>query len=214
LSGLEGGYAPCISSAQEALKLIEDAIAQSNCSERLGLGIDVAASSLYQAESGKYAIGGEALLPNDLGDFFKSIANTTLKLQYLEDPFAEDHIDQWVRLREALPKVMLAGDDLVSTNRDRLSMLIERNAINSVVLKVNQCGTLTELVDCLRLAKRGSLKTIASHRSQETDSDFVTHLAVGLGADYLKAGACARERIVKYNSLLRIARLGNGGASW
>ena len=118
---------------------------------------------------------------------------------------AEDQVQDWVQLRQQLPDKIIAGDDLIATSAKRLSHITALGAINGVVLKANQCGTISALVDCLRLANATSLISVMSQRSRETDSDFLTHLAVGLGADYLKAGACARERITKYNSLLRIA---------
>jgi enolase len=169
------------------------------------IGLDLAASNLFDSQSGRFNFGEESLSIGQLIAYIYELSKENDDIFYFEDPLAEDQVVDWARLRQQLQDKLIVGDDLISTSSERLSQITKLDAINAVVLKINQCGTISALVDCLRIADVNSLVTVMSQRSCETDSDFLTHLAIGLGADYLKAGACARERIIKYNSLVRIA---------
>ncbi len=128
------------------------------------------------------------------------------RLLSLEDPLEEDDWDGWVTLTEKVgSQVFLVGDDLLSTNPKKLKTAIEKKAANSILIKPNQVGTLTETIEVVNLAKSHNWKTVFSHRSGETNDSFIADLAVGLGADYAKLGAPARgERVAKYNRLLSI----------
>ncbi|UCC64703.1 MAG: hypothetical protein JSV36_06570 [Anaerolineae bacterium] len=203
--GLEGGFAPALSDPKQAIELLIYAIDASNRQGSVLIGLDIAASSLFDPQREQFRYGGEYLSTEDLIAHYEEMVEEYDRIIYLEDPLSEDQAPDWTRLRQKLPERIIAGDDLTSTSSKRLSDVIALGAINAIVLKINQCGTVSALVDCLHLARTASLVTVMSQRSCETDSDFLSHLTVGLGADYLKAGACARERIIKYNSLLRIA---------
>jgi enolase len=203
--GLEGGFAPAESDPQKAIEHLTLAIDKSCRQDLISIGLDVAAGNLFDPQRGEFKFGNEYLSTEDLVSYYIGLIKKNNKIIYLEDPLAEDQVQDWVRLCLRLPDKIIAGDDLIATSSKRLSHITALRAVNAVVLKINQCGTISALVECLRLARAASLVTIMSQRSRETDSDFLTHLSVGLGTDYLKAGACARERIIKYNSLLRIA---------
>jgi len=210
--GLEGGFAPPISDSKKAIELLTLAIEKCRRQNCISIGLDVAASNLFDAERGEFRFGNEYLSIERLVSYYVKLVEENKEILYLEDPLAEDQAPDWARLRQRLPNQIIAGDDLIATSSKRLSNVTKLGAIDAVVLKINQCGSISALVECLRLARARSLVTIMSQRSRETDSDFLTHLAVGLGTDYLKAGACARERIVKYNSLVRIAESFQKGA--
>jgi enolase len=202
--GLEGGFAPHETDCFKVMELLELAINNSADREIVSIGLDVAASNLFDAETGRFNFAGEYLTFEEVNSYYVGLAQSCARLAYLEDPFDEDHAEHWARLRTDLPGMLIAGDDLTATSSERLRLTLLSGAINAVVLKINQCGTVTALANCMSLARANSLVTVMSQRSCETDTDFLVHLAVGLGSNYLKAGACARERIVKYNSLLRI----------
>ncbi len=203
--GLEGGFAPPISDSQEAINLLNLAIENSSYRDNISIGLDIAASNLFDLQMGKFKFGNRYLLTEEMISYFVGLTEENKKICYLEDPLAEDHAKDWAILRQILPNKIIAGDDIISTSSTRLSEINSAGAVNAVVFKINQCGTVSALIDCFKLAQATSLMTIISQRSCETDSNFLTNLAIGLGADFLKAGACARERIIKYNSLLRIA---------
>lgn len=203
--GLEGGFAPALSDPRKAIDLLTQTIDMSRKQDSISIGLDIAASNLFDPKQERFKYGSKYLSTEALISHYVELVEEHGKIVYLEDPLAEDQTLDWIRLRQELPARIIAGDDLIATDSKRLSDAIALGAVNAAVLKINQCGTVSALVDCLRLAHAASLVTVMSQRSVETDSDFLSHLAVGLGADYLKAGACARERIIKYNSLLRIA---------
>jgi enolase len=209
-TGLEGGYAPDLDSSIEAIELILAAAIRAgyNPGKDLYLGVDVGSSVLYEAESKKY------LFPLD-NVYFSSanligLYNEWLKKYpfiYLEDGLAEDDWENWRDLTAELGgKMLIVGDDLFATSSNRLRQGLKEKAANAIIIKPNQVGTLTETVECIKLAQKYSYKVIVSHRSGETNDDFIVDLAVACGADYLKAGSLSRgERLAKYNRLLEIA---------
>ena len=211
-TGAEGGYAPDLDSSIEAIEFILAAAIRAGYQPGadLQLGIDVGSSMLYEAKTKKYLFSLDNAYftaANLIG-----LYNEWLKkypLFYLEDGLAEDEWEDWRELTAELGKKMLiVGDDLFVTNSDRLRQGLQEKAANAIIIKPNQVGTLTEAVDCIRLAQRHNYKVIVSHRSGETIDDFIVDLAVASGADYLKAGSLSRgERLAKYNRLMEIENL-------
>lgn len=207
--GLEGGYAPDLDSSIEALELIMAAAIRAGYQPKIdfNLGIDVGSSVLFDANSKRY------VFPLDKAYFeadnLIALYETWLEkypLVYLEDGLAEDDWANWRKLTASLgSKLLIVGDDLFATNVSRLRQGLQENAANSLIIKPNQVGTLTETVDCIKLAIKHNYKIIVSHRSGETNDDFIVDLAVACGADYLKAGSLSRgERLAKYNRLMEI----------
>jgi enolase len=211
-TGLEGGYAPDLDSSIEAIELILAATIRAgyNPGEDLNLGVDVGSSVLYDASTKKYLFPLDNIYftsANLIGlydEWFKKYP-----FIYIEDCLAEDDWENWRELTKELgDKILIVGDDLFATNLDRLRQGLKEKAANSIIIKPNQVGTLTEAVDCIRLAKKHNYKVIVSHRSGETNDDFIVDLAVASGADYLKAGSLSRgERLAKYNRLMEIAEI-------
>lgn len=207
--GDEGGFAPQLGSNTEPLELINQAIEESGYkkSQEVGIGVDAAASSFYEEKEGKYLFKPENSI------FFRealiNIYNEWIEKHNVisvEDGLEENDWSGWRMMNEKIgKKIMLIGDDLLVTNVKRLEKAIAEKACNAVLIKVNQIGTLTETIDCIKLAKQNQIKTVVSHRSGETTDDFISDLAVGTQADYIKSGSLSRgERICKYNRLLRI----------
>lgn len=209
LIGDEGGFAPKMQSNLEALGTIQTAIEQS--AFRYGfdvfLGSDVAASTFF--DKGQYHLKekSSSLSSKDLTTYYLQLLKQ-YPLLYLEDPMGEDDWDGWGELAvECPPQTMLIGDDLVSTNPYRLQMAIEKKVISGIIVKPNQIGTVIESLAVVEVAKAAGLKVIVSHRSGETDDDFIADFAVATSADYAKFGAPARgERVAKYNRLIHIEK--------
>lgn len=212
--GNEGGYAPDIASSIQAIELIIAAIINAgyNPGGDVGLGVDVGSSELYNPETKKY------IFKLDRANF----TNTTLANLYyewfrkypiisIEDGLAEDDWQGWRELTGRLGgEIMLIGDDLFATNIARLRQGLKERAANAILIKPNQVGTLTETVECVKLAQKHNYKIMVSHRSGETCDDFIADLAVAVGADYIKAGSLSRgERLAKYNRLMEIESLIN-----
>lgn len=155
----------------------------------------------YQFEQKKYSTKG-------LIEFYKNMINS-YPLLSIEDALDQDDWDGWTELTQLLGnKILLVGDDLFVTNPERFVLGIEKRAANSILIKLNQIGTVSETVSVVKMAKDNNYKTIISHRSGETSDDFIADLAVGVGADFIKAGAPARgERVAKYNRLMAITEL-------
>lgn len=213
-TGAEGGYAPDLDSSIEAIELILAATIRAGYKpgEDLKLGVDVGSSVLYDADSKKYIFSLDNVYFNSAN--LISLYNEWLKkypFLYIEDGLAEDDWENWRELTAELgDKMLIVGDDLFTTNTSRLRQGLKEKAGNAIIIKPNQIGTLTEAVDCIRLAQKHSYKVIVSHRSGETTDDFIVDLAVACGADYLKAGSLSRgERLAKYNRLLEIADIIN-----
>jgi enolase len=207
--GNEGGYAPDISSSIQAIEFIIAAIINAGYTpgKDIGLGIDVGSSQLYDQETKKYifkldrASFSSGNLVGLYYDWFRKYP-----LISLEDGLAEDDWDGWRELTKELgDELMIIGDDLFVTNIDRLRQGLKEKAANSILIKPNQVGTLTETINCIKLAQRHNYKVMVSHRSGETCDDFIADLAVAVRANYIKAGSLSRgERLAKYNRLMEI----------
>jgi enolase len=204
--GDEGGFAPNLGSNEEALELLVEAIEQAGytAGTDIKLALDVAASELYR--DGAYHMGGEALDSAGMVDFYAGLCER-FPLYSIEDGLDENDWEGWQLLTKRLgDTVQLVGDDLFVTNTERLSQGIETAAANSILIKVNQIGTLTETLDSIRMAHRAGFTCVISHRSGETEDTFIADLAVATNAGQIKTGApCRSERVAKYNQLLRIA---------
>lgn len=213
--GDEGGFAPNLSDTKEALRFLKDAVERAGY--RMGadivIALDVAASELYHAESGKYIFPGESKMlgkrvsrtAEELIDYYQELADA-FPIYSIEDPLDEEDWDGWELLTTRLGReIQLVGDDLFVTNTARLRRGIERGAANAILIKVNQIGTLTEAVEAIELAQRSGYRVIISHRSGETEDTTIADMAVAFHIGQIKTGApCRSERIAKYNQLLRI----------
>jgi len=166
------------------------------------LGVDMAASEYFN--KGYYLFDKNRLSKNGYFDFVKEIISTN-KIYYVEDPFESSDFASFSQLRSELGKdFLVVGDDLYATNKERIKEGKKQRSTNGVIIKINQVGTLSDTIDAVKVAQ--GLKTIVSHRSGETEDNFLAHLAVGLGADYIKCGIVGGERVAKINELMRIER--------
>jgi len=205
--GDEGGFAPNLKSNEEALRLIVQAIGEAGYKpgEDIHIGIDAAASSFYDGV--KYILKAENRESDarQMVDFYDSIIKK-YPVIFIEDGLAEDDWDGWKLLTDRLgAKIQLTGDDLFVTNMKRLKKGIELNVANSILIKPNQIGTLTETLDTVEMAKKARYTCLFSHRSGETEDDILADLVVATNAGQIKSGAPARsERLCKYNRLMRI----------
>lgn len=203
--GDEGGFAPNISSTYEALNLIKDAI--TNAGYTLGkdifLAIDVAASEFY--DDGYYEFEGKKRTKEEMVEFYEKLIKD-YPIISIEDGMAEEDFDGWKILTDKLGnKIQLVGDDLFVTNKKILEKGIELGIANAILLKLNQIGTVTETLETIELARKNNYKTIISHRSGETEDNYIADFAVGLNLGQIKTGSLSRsERISKYNRLTRI----------
>lgn len=210
--GDEGGFAPNLQTNRNACEFIVRAIEGAGyvAGKDAFIALDCAASSFYQ--DGKYVIENKSLSSRELIDFYESWVSS-FPILSIEDGLAEDDWNGWRELTETLgKKILLVGDDIYVTNIEKLKKGIELKSSNAILIKPNQIGTLTETLECIEFAKQSGFKCIISHRSGETESAFISHLAVGTGVGLMKSGAPSRgERIVKYNELIRIEEeLGEG----
>ncbi len=207
--GDEGGYAPSLGSNEEALALILKAIdaAGLRAGEQVALALDCAASEFFDAASGKYALEGEgkSFDAKGLVDYYASLV-AKYPIVSIEDGCAEDDWATWKLLTQKLGgKIQLVGDDLFVTNVGRLGRGIADGVANSLLVKVNQIGTLTETLEAVRMAHRAGYTTVMSHRSGETEDTTIADLAVACDCGQIKTGSASRtDRIAKYNQLLRI----------
>lgn len=205
--GDEGGFAPNLRSNTEAIEVILKAIETAGYKpgEDIMIALDVAATELFKG--GKYVFAGEGIerTTEDMIAFY-----TDLVAKYpvisIEDPLSEDEWDGWKALTDAIgDKVQIVGDDLFVTNTERLSRGIEMGVANSILIKVNQIGTLTETLDAIEMAKRAGYTAVVSHRSGETEDVTIADIVVAVNAGQIKTGAPSRtDRVAKYNQLLRI----------
>ena len=206
--GDEGGFAPELGSNQAALDLIMEAIGKAGYTpgQDIALAIDAAATEFFS--DGSYTFEGAAKSTADMTELYAGWLDR-YPIVSLEDPLAEDDWDGWQQLTAALgSRVQIVGDDLFVTNPDRLRRGIESRAANSLLVKVNQIGTLTETLDAISLAQRSGFTTMVSHRSGETEDTAIADLVVAMNCGQLKSGApCRSERVAKYNQLLRIEEL-------
>jgi enolase len=203
--GDEGGFAPPCRSTGEALSLLEQAIGECGYGKKVLLAMDAAASSFYDAKSGRYSVDGKRLLPCELSDLYASLAKS-YPIISLEDPFCEEAFSDFAALRRRLSgRVQLVADDLTVTNVGRLSQAIGCGSLSSLLLKVNQVGTLSEALSAAALCRKSGLGVVVSHRSGETEDASIADIAAGIGCGQIKSGApCRAERTAKYNRLLQI----------
>ncbi len=203
--GDEGGFAPDLKSAREALDFIVESIGQAGfeVGKDIALGMDVASTEFFT--DGVYKYEGKDYSSAELTTYFEGLV-ADYPLITIEDPLAEDDWDGYVALTEALgSKIQIVGDDLFVTNPVRLQKGLDLGAANSILVKVNQIGTLTETLDAVAKAQRAGYTAILSHRSGETEDTTIADLAVAVDGGQIKTGAPARsERVAKYNQLLRI----------
>jgi enolase len=203
--GDEGGFAPNLDSNRAALDLLVEAITAAGFKPGtdIALGLDVAATEFF--ENDKYNFEGRQISASDLSAYYTELV-AAYPLVTIEDPLAEDDWEGWAQLTTELgDKVQIVGDDLFVTNPERLARGIAQSAANSILVKVNQIGTLTETLDAVSLAQRSGYTAVLSHRSGETEDTTIADLAVATDAGQIKTGAPARsERVAKYNQLLRI----------
>lgn len=205
--GDEGGFAPDLKSNGEALDLILQAIERAGYQpgEQVKIALDVAATEFYDEKTKRYQIDGNSLTFSEMVDFLANWASK-YPICSIEDGCSEDDWDGWKLLTEKLgQQIQVVGDDLFVTNTQRLSRGIESGIANSILIKVNQIGTVTETIEAIQLALRHGYTSIASHRSGETEDATIADLAVGLNTGQIKTGSASRsDRIAKYNQLLRI----------
>jgi enolase len=200
--GDEGGFAPNLSTAEQALDLIMKAIKTSGYQNKIKIAIDVAASEFYK--NGKYSQKSRT----EMIEYYLKLIKK-YPIISIEDPFEQDDFQGWEMLKSKVKsqksKIIIIGDDLLVTNIERIKMAKEKNLCNGLLLKINQIGTISKALEAAKLARSYNWKIMVSHRSGETNDDFIADLAVGIGADYIKSGAPARgERVAKYNRLLKI----------
>ena len=208
--GDEGGFAPNINSSEEALNLISEAISSSGyiVDDQVTFALDCASTEIY--EEGVYNLNGESLSSSELIKFLESLSNK-FPLTSIEDPLDENDWNGWVDLTNNLgDKLQIVGDDLFVTNKPFLKKGIELKAGNSILIKINQIGSLSETLETIKLAKDNNYNCIISHRSGETEDNFISDLVVGTGLGQIKTGAPSRsDRTSKYNRLLYINELEN-----
>lgn len=203
LLGDEGGFAPPIKKVEQRLDLVMKAVKEAGYEGKIKLGLDAAASEFFSKK--KYTLISKKFSAEELVDFYASLSKK-YPIITIEDGMSEDDWEGWQLLNKKLgSKVQLVGDDLLVTNKNRITQAIQKNACNALLLKVNQIGTVTESLESAALATKQKWNVVVSHRSGETEDDFIADLVVGLGASQSKFGAPARsDRNAKYNQLLHI----------
>lgn len=207
--GDEGGFAPNLPTNEDALKVIMEAIEKAGYKpgEQIKLALDVAATELYNEETGKYSLSseGKEFTGAELIEYYAGLVEK-YPIISIEDGLSEEDWASWKLMVEKLgDKIQIVGDDLFVTNTERLSRGIQEKAANSILIKLNQIGSITETLDSIEMAKRAGFTTISSHRSGETSDSTIADMAVAVNAGQIKTGAPARtDRVEKYNQLLRI----------
>ncbi len=210
--GDEGGFAPDLNSNEEALQSIGEAVglAGYELGDDVMIALDPAASSFFDAEKGKYVLTGEGreLSSAEMIDYYEDLCNR-YPIISIEDGLDENDWENWPQLLARLgDRVQIMGDDLTVTNTEILARAIKEQAINSILIKLNQIGTLTETLEAIQMAQRAGMTAVVSHRSGETDDTTIADLAVATNAGQIKSGAPSRiDRVAKYNQLLRIEEL-------
>ncbi len=202
--GDEGGFAPMLEDNDTALQAIIEAIQAAGYQpqEDICIALDVASSEFYK--DGHYHMQGKDYTSQELITYYQNLCQH-YPIISIEDGLDQDDTEGWKNLTKELSSIMLVGDDLFVTNKERLQMGIDAQIANAILIKVNQIGTLTETLDAIELAKRNQYKIIVSHRSGETEDTFIADLAVATNAGFIKTGSLSRsERIAKYNQLIRI----------
>ena len=217
--GDEGGFAPDLASNEDALKLVMQAIEEAGYKpgDDVVLALDCASTEFYNSEKKRYTLEstGDVLTSNEMVDMWADWAKR-YPIVSIEDAMSEDDWDGWKTLTERLgDKVQLVGDDLFVTNTKRLAEGIEKDIANSILVKVNQIGTLTETIEAVEMAHRAGYTSIMSHRSGETEDSTIADLAVALNCGMIKTGSASRsDRVAKYNQLLRIEEQLGGAAKY
>ena len=213
--GDEGGFAPNLRSNEEAIEVILEAISKAGyeVGKEIYLALDVAASELYEANRNIYRLDSEEreLTSGELIEFYSTLIQK-YPIVSLEDGLSEDDWEGWTELHKALgKKVQIVGDDLTVTNMTRLKKAIDLPAMNAILIKLNQVGSVTETVETVKLARENGMAAVVSHRSGETEDTTIADFAVAMGMGQIKTGSASRtDRICKYNQLLRIEEiLGN-----
>lgn len=207
--GDEGGFAPALNDPKEALDLIAKTAKKLNYLGDIKIFLDIAASEFYDKKENKYNLSkGVSFEREELVKYYKELCDT-YPIKSVEDPFEQNDFEGFRMLnQQMLGNLLIIGDDLTVTNTKFIEKAYEKNAINGLLVKINQIGTVSEAIEAVNLAKSYNYKIMISHRSGETNDDFITDFAVGLGAEYIKSGAPARgERIAKYNRLLKIENI-------
>ena len=215
--GDEGGFAPNLATNEDAIRAILEAVERAGyeAGKDIKIALDVAASEFYDSEKDNYNLTGEGVVrtADEMVDYYEMLCEKYPVIS-IEDGLAEDDWKGWKILTERLGnKIQLVGDDLFVTNTKRLSEGIEKGIANSILIKVNQIGTLTETFDAIEMAKKAGYTAVVSHRSGESEDTTIADIVVGLNAGQIKTGSLSRTvRIAKYNQLLRIEeRLGDAG---
>lgn len=199
-----GAYAPPLTNSAEAFALILESARVTGCEGMVKLGLDVAASELYDAGTGLYTLSGKTYDADSLLSYYIELCRD-YPMIYIEDGFEQDGFSKFAKLKAAIPGLMVVGDDLFATNIERVKTGIEMNAANTLLLKINQIGTISESFDAVLLAKDNGYEITTSLRSGETTDDFAADMAVAVGSRSMKLGSPFRtERGVKYNRLLKI----------
>ena len=204
--GDEGGFAPQINDAKEALELIKEAITKSGyeLGKDINIALDVAASEFYNEEEDIYLLEGVKYTKEELVSYYQSLVDK-YHIISIEDGMAEEDYEGWKLLTSKLSNIQLVGDDLFVTNKKLLQKGIDMHIANAILIKLNQIGTVTETLETIKLARDNNYKTIISHRSGETEDNYISDFAVGLNLGQIKTGSMSRgERLSKYNRLLRI----------
>jgi enolase len=212
--GDEGGFAPRLGSNEEAIQYVVRAIEEAGYKpgKDIFVALDCAASEFFDKKTGKYTFDKKSITRDELVGIYEALLQK-YPLISIEDGCAEDDWDGWKALTERVgDRVQLVGDDVFVTSVERLKRGIEGKVANAILIKLNQIGTLTETLDCIRLAARSNYRSIISHRSGETEDSFIADLAVATNAGQIKTGSLSRsDRVAKYNQLLRIGfELGQG----
>jgi len=211
--GDEGGFAPSIQDNNEGLHLLMEAIEKAGHKGKIEIGMDCAASEFYVPADHTYDLdfkatnndGKQKLKPDGLISLYEKFASEN-PIVSIEDPFDQDDFESYAKLTQKIgSKVQIVGDDLLVTNPTRINLALQKKACNALLLKVNQIGSLTESIDACNLSRKNRWGVMVSHRSGETEDNFIADLVVGLGTGQIKTGAPARsERLAKYNQILRI----------
>jgi len=215
--GDEGGFAPNLGSNEEAISVIADAVEKAGYrfGEQVKIALDCASSELYNSDSGTYTLDGKKMDSDGMIELLNGWVDK-YPICSIEDALDEDDWDGWKKLTDAVgSKCQLVGDDLFVTNPKRLARGIEEGIANSILIKVNQIGTLTETIQAVSMAHRAGFTSVMSHRSGETEDNTIADLAVALGTGQIKTGSASRtDRICKYNQLLRIEEILGGAGSY
>ncbi len=201
-TGDEGGYALDVLDIKKPLELLRAATIETGNQDKVRFALDVAASSFFK--DGKYFVNGEYISGDELGKIYDNLINE-FNLLSIEDPFEEEDFEGFANLLGKHPGLRILGDDLTTTNKELVQKAIDKQSINAMIIKPNQIGTLTETLDTMKLARENGVDCIVSHRSGETNDDFIADLAYAFGCYGLKSGAPQKEeRAIKYRRLIEI----------